>query len=38
MDTWIQKKRIPHVKLPGGSIRFRRPQLIAFLEKYEVGI
>jgi excisionase family DNA binding protein len=37
LDTWIQKKRIPYVKLPGGSIRFRRSQLIAFLEKHEVG-
>ena len=38
VDTWIQKKRIPYIKLPGGSIRFRRSQLIAFLEKYEVGV
>ena len=38
LDTWVQKRRIPFVKLPGGSIRFRRSQLIAFLEKYEVGI
>jgi excisionase family DNA binding protein len=38
IDTWVQKKRIPFVKLPGGSIRFRRSQLIAFLEKYEQGV
>jgi excisionase family DNA binding protein len=37
LDTWIQKKRIPYSKLPGGSIRFRRSQLIEFLKKYEVG-
>jgi excisionase family DNA binding protein len=37
MDTWVSKKRAPFSKLPGGSIRFRRSQLIAFLEKYEVG-
>jgi excisionase family DNA binding protein len=38
LDTWIQKKRIPYVKLPGGSIRFRPSQLIEFLKKYEVGL
>jgi excisionase family DNA binding protein len=37
LDTWIQKRRIPYVKLPGGSIRFRRSQLIEFLKKYEIG-
>ena len=37
MDTWVSEKRIPFVKLHGGSIRFRRSQLIAFLEKYEQG-
>jgi len=37
LDTWIQKKRIPYAKLPGGSVRFRRSQLIEFLKKYEVG-
>ena len=38
LDTWISKKRIPYVKLPGGSIRFRRSQLIEFLKKHEVGV
>jgi excisionase family DNA binding protein len=38
MDTWVSKKRVPFSKLPGGSIRFRRSQLIAFLAKYEVGV
>jgi excisionase family DNA binding protein len=38
MDTWIQQKRIPYIKLPGGSIRFRRSQLIEFLKKYEVDV
>jgi excisionase family DNA binding protein len=38
MDAWIQKKRIPFIKLPGGSIRFRRSQLIEFLKKYEVSV
>jgi excisionase family DNA binding protein len=38
VDTWIQKKRIPYIKLPGGSIRFQRSQLIEFLKKYEVGV
>lgn len=38
IDTWVQKKRIPFVKLPGGSIRFRRSQLIAFLEKHEQSV
>jgi excisionase family DNA binding protein len=37
-DTWIQQKRIPYIKLPGGSIRFRRSQLIDFLKKYEVSV
>ena len=37
VDTWVSKKRIPFVKLPGGAIRFRRSQLIEFLKKYEVG-
>ena len=37
LDTWISKKRIPYIKLPGGSIRFRRSQLIEFLKKYEVS-
>jgi excisionase family DNA binding protein len=36
LDAWIAKKRIPYVKLPGGSIRFRRSQLIEFLKKYEI--
>ena len=38
LDTWVHKKAIPFVKLPGGSIRFRRSHLIAFLEKYQQGI
>jgi excisionase family DNA binding protein len=38
VDTWVSKKRIPFVKLPGGAIRFRRSQLIEFLKQYEVGV
>ena len=35
VDDWMRKKRIPFVKLPSGTVRFRRSQLLDFLAKYE---
>jgi excisionase family DNA binding protein len=37
LDDWMRKKRIPFCKLPSGTVRFRRDQLIAFLAKHEVA-
>ena len=37
LDDWMRRKRIPFCKLPSGTVRFMRAQLIEFLEKYEVA-
>ena len=37
IDDWMRKKRVPFSKLPSGTVRFRRDQLIAFLAKHEVA-
>jgi predicted DNA-binding transcriptional regulator AlpA len=37
LDDWMRKKRIPYSKLPSGTVRFRRSQLLAFITKYEVA-
>jgi excisionase family DNA binding protein len=36
IDTWMRQKIIPFSKLPTGTVRFRKSQLLAFIEKYEV--
>jgi excisionase family DNA binding protein len=35
IQEWMRKRLIPHVKLPSGAVRFRRSQLIAWIEKHE---
>jgi excisionase family DNA binding protein len=37
LDDWIRKKRIPFAKLPSGTVRFRKSQVLDFIAKYEVG-
>ncbi|MGA7904845.1 MAG: helix-turn-helix domain-containing protein [Terrimicrobiaceae bacterium] len=37
VDEWMRRGRIPFCKLPSGTVRFRRDQLIEFLGKFEVG-
>ena len=32
LDNHMQKGWIPYIKLPSGTIRFRRSQLIAFMD------
>jgi excisionase family DNA binding protein len=36
LDEWIRRKRIPFYKLPSGTVRFRREQLLEFLARFEV--
>lgn len=36
LDGWMRKRIVPFSKLPSGTVRFRRSQLLAFIEKYEV--
>ena len=35
IDDWIRRKRIPFAKLPSGTVRFRKSQLLDFIAKYE---
>jgi len=35
LDNHMRKGWIPFIKLPSGTVRFRRSQLIAFLETYQ---
>jgi predicted site-specific integrase-resolvase len=35
LDNHMKRGWIPFIKLPSGAIRFRRSQLIAFLETYQ---
>ncbi len=37
LDEWMRHKRIPYSKLPGGTVRFRRDQLLDFIQKFQVG-
>jgi excisionase family DNA binding protein len=36
LDEWMRLKRIPFCKLPSGTVRFRRDQLLQFIGKFEV--
>jgi len=35
LDNHMRRGWIPFIKLPSGAVRFRRSQLIAFLETYQ---
>jgi hypothetical protein len=35
IDSHMKKGWIPYIKLPSGAIRFRRSQLIAFMDTYQ---
>jgi hypothetical protein len=37
LDEWMRKKIVPYAKLPSGTVRFRRSQLLGFIAKYEVS-
>ena len=37
LDDWMRRGRIPFCKLPSGTVRFRREQLLEFLGKFEVA-
>lgn len=37
IDEWMRRGRVPFCKLPSGTVRFRRDQLIEFLGKFEMG-
>jgi hypothetical protein len=37
LDDWMRKKIVPYAKLPSGTVRFRRSQLLEFIAKYEVA-
>lgn len=36
LEEWMRLKRVPFCKLPGGTVRFRRSQLLEFLAKFDV--
>ncbi len=36
LDEWMRLKRVPFCKLPSGTVRFRREQLLEFLGRFEV--
>lgn len=35
LDCWMRKRIVPFSKLPSGLVRFRRSQLLSFIEDYE---
>ena len=35
LDEWMRKKIVPYAKLPSGTVRFRRSQLLEFIAKHE---
>ena len=35
LDDWMKRGIVPFSKLPTGAVRFRRSQLLAFLDKYQ---
>lgn len=37
LDEWMKKGIVPFCKLPTGSVRFRRSQLIDALDRFEVN-
>jgi excisionase family DNA binding protein len=37
IDSWMQKGILPFCKMPTGSVRFRRSQLIEALARFEVN-
>jgi excisionase family DNA binding protein len=37
LDAWMRARRVPYSKLPTGTVRFRRSQLLEFIEKYQVA-
>jgi excisionase family DNA binding protein len=37
IDEWMRKRRIPFCKLPSGTVRFRRDQLLDFVGKFQIG-
>jgi predicted site-specific integrase-resolvase len=37
LDDWMRRKVVPYAKLPSGTVRFRRSQLLEFVARYEVG-
>ena len=36
LDDWQRRRIVPFSKLPTGAVRFRRSQLLAFLDKHDV--
>jgi predicted site-specific integrase-resolvase len=36
LDEWMRKGIVPYAKLPSGTVRFRRSQLLEFIARYEV--
>lgn len=36
LDDWQRRRIVPFSKLPSGAVRFRRSQLLAFLDRYDV--
>lgn len=36
LDTWMKRRMVPFSKLPTGSVRFRRSQLMEMLATYQV--
>jgi hypothetical protein len=36
LDDWMRRRIVPFSKLPSGAVRFRRSQLLAFLDMYDV--
>ena len=37
LDEWMRRKIVPYAKLPSGTVRFRRSQLLEFIAKHEVS-
>lgn len=37
LDDWMRRRRVPYSKLPSGTVRFRRSQLLQFIAKYQVA-
>jgi len=36
LDSWMRRRIVPFSKLPSGAVRFRRSQLLSFIEAHEV--
>jgi excisionase family DNA binding protein len=37
LDEWMRLKRVPFFKLPSGTVRFFREQILDFIRKFEVS-